>query len=250
MDWNVQKYHETCGRVTEHGEKLVERLKAISCGEILDLGCGTGVLTNEISRFAKKVVGIDSSPQMIEKAMSSYPSIEFHLMDARSIIWENRFDAVFSNAVFHFIREQDALLDSIIKSLKPKGTLISEFGAHGNISELLKAIEHALVSRGRPYMLRFYYPTTDEYSKLLVNHGFKIEFIIAYELDTTLKEGEAGLRNWINQIFDVELKAYELSERQTILSEIEAALMPSQWDGANWHLHNRRIQFYAYKQLE
>jgi SAM-dependent methyltransferase len=226
---------------------LVETLRGMRSGDVLDLGCGTGALTNEIAGFARQAIGIDSSPAMIKKAAETYPDLTFHLMDARSMTWESRFDAVFSNAVFHFIKDQDALLDRVFRALRSGGALVCEFGAAGNIAGLLDAVGAACVKRGKPYAMRFYYPTEDEYGGLLKRHGFSIEYIAAYDLDTTLKEGAAGLRNWVNQIFGVEMGWFGESERESALAEIEAALRPAQWDGGSWHLKNRRLKVIARK---
>ena len=247
MEWNADKYFETCGRVTEHGMKLVDVLRQMPCEKVLDLGCGTGVLTHEISEFVQEVTGIDSSSAMIEKARSSYPGLQFQVMDACALTWEDTFDAVFSNAVFHFIKEQGILLDSIHKALKADGALICEFGAMGNIAALLDAVETACTKRGKNYLLRFYYPAADEYRGLLEKHGFSVDSLVNHDLDTRLQEGEVSLRNWITQIFQIEMEWFDPAERTIILDEIESALRPTHWDGAQWHLPNRRIQLIARK---
>jgi trans-aconitate methyltransferase len=247
MEWNAQKYQQTCGRVTEHGAKLVDVLRKMKCGKVLDIGCGTGVLTHEIAEFANEVIGIDSSASMINKAKTSYPEIEFLLIDACNMQWENYFDVVFSNAVFHFIKEQDILLDNIHKVLTQNGVLVCEFGAYGNITGLLNAVEKACINRHKEYSLRFYYPAEEEYKNLLEKHGFFVESIFTYGLDTALTEGELGLRNWINQVFSVEMAWFDDSEREAVLNEIETEVKPTQWDGSNWHLPNRRLQFIARK---
>jgi len=247
MEWNAQKYHETCGSVTEHGIKLVDILRKMGCDRVLDLGCGTGVLTDEISRFANEIIGIDSSPAMIERAKATYPDLKFIVMDACSLCWENYFDAVFSNAVFHFIKTQDILLNSIYKALIKNGKLVCEFGASGNIINLLDAVADACKKRSKDYSLRFYYPTRDEYSGMLEIQGFFVDSIITYDLDTKLTNGELGLRNWVNQVFNVEMQWFDISSREEVLKEIESVLRPAQWDGFNWHLPNRRIQVIARK---
>jgi SAM-dependent methyltransferase len=168
-------------------------------------------------------------------------------MDARFMPWENHFDAVFSNAVFHFIKEQDALLASVYRALAPGGILVCEFGAAGNLRALLDAVQTACVNRGKPYALRFYYPTGEEYAEVLERQGFAAESILLYDLDTRLLEGEPGLRNWINQVFSIEMAWFNESERGDVLTEIENALRPIQWDGENWHLPNRRIRVIARK---
>jgi len=245
MDWNAQNYHATCGRVTEHGAKLVDVLRPLTRGRVLDVGCGTGTLTKEIAGFAAEVVGIDASPAMIEKARATYPELEFAVMDACALAFDGRFDAVFSNAVFHFIKDQDALLGGVHRALTPGGILVCEFGAAGNLAGLLNAVERACVRRGKDYALRFYYPAEDEYRRLLEMNGFVVESIVTYDLDTRLTEGAPGLRNWVNQIFGVEMSWFDGAGRDGALTEIEDALRPVAWDGENWHLANRRLRVIA-----
>ena len=139
------------------------------------------------------------------------------------------------------------MLDSIYKVLLPNGILVCEFGAFGNISRLLDAVKYACTKRTKSYSLRFYYPSEEEYKILLENHGFSIKSLITYDLDTKLIEGDVGLRNWINQIFYVEMEWFNASEREEVLTEIESILRNEQWDGSNWHLPNRRLQVVAKK---
>ena len=247
MKWDAEKYNETCGRVTEHGNELVNIIKKFNCGKVLDIGCGTGVLTNEIAKFANEVIGIDASIDMIDKAKILYPKIEFDVMDACSLPWNEYFDVVFSNAVFHFIQSQEKLLDSVHKSLVKNGLLACEFGASGNICDLLGEVEKACKKRGKNYSLRFFYPTKEKYEELLKKTGFLIESVDIYDLDTKLREGEFGLKNWINQIFSIEMEWFDTSEKENVLAEIELALRPTRWDGNNWHLANKRIKVIARK---
>ena len=247
MKWNVEKYEETCGRVTEHGNMLVDILHDFECKKVLDIRCGTGVLTNEISKFINEVIGIDQSKEMIEKAKTLYPELNFMVMDACSLQWNEYFDLVFSNAVFHFIKSQNELLENIHKALVKNGLLVCEFGASGNIDNLLKAIEKICIERGKPYSLRFFYPSEEEYKNLLSKNNFSIKFIEVYDLDTQLKEGKNGLRNWINQIFDIEMSWFNTSEREDVLNQIDETLKITQWDGSNWHLANKRIKVIAQK---
>ena len=247
MKWDAQNYERTCGRVTEHGAKLVDVLRTLPHGKVLDLGCGTGVLTSEIAKFSDEVIGLDSSFEMVEKAKSMYPEIDFVVSDACTMHWNNYFDAVFSNAVLHFIKTQDVLLDSIRKVLKKNGVFVCEFGASGNLTDLLNAVAQACLQRGKDYSLRFFYPTEGQFRALLEKHGFRVESAFTYDLDTQLTEGEPGLRNWINQVFNVEMGWFDDNEKDKVLMEIDSALRPTLWSGSNWHLPNRRIQVIAEK---
>lgn len=247
MKWNAQNYQATCGRVTEHGSKLVDVLRELHPKRVLDLGCGTGVLTNDIAGFAEEVVGIDQSDTMIEKARTLYPNIEFMVMDACNLPWNGRFDAVFSNAVLHFIKAQDQLLASVHRTLADGGFFVCEFGTDGNLQHLLEAVERACTRRGKAYTLRFFYPAEALYKRLLEAHGFFVQSIKTYDLDTKLIEGEPGLRNWVNQIFYTEMQWFGDAERAELLDEIERDLRDEQWDGSEWHLPNKRLQVVARK---
>lgn len=86
--------------------------------KILDLGCGIGTLTTQLTNFAGTVIGVDSSYDMIEKARSQFNNIEFIVGDALNLPFENEFDIVFSDAVFHWIENHDLLLKNIHRALK------------------------------------------------------------------------------------------------------------------------------------
>jgi trans-aconitate methyltransferase len=69
----------------------------------VDLGCGTGDLSNEIAKRGATVVGMDMSAPMIERAMDKYPEITFVVDDAQKFIMHDKFDAVFSNVALHWM---------------------------------------------------------------------------------------------------------------------------------------------------
>ena len=247
MDWNAENYQEVCGRVTEHGAQLADILQGLRPKRVLDVGCGTGVLTNCIAGFAEEVIGIDASAAMADKAKSLYPELDFRQMDACALPWTGSFDAVFSNAVFHFIPNQIDLLQSIHNALADDGFLLAEFGAKGNIAKLLDAVARVCAARGKPYVLRFYYPAQEEYQALLEAQGFAVESIVTFDRDTTLAGGTSGLRAWVKQVFAVEMAWFSAPEREAVLGELESALRAAQWDGENWHLPNKRLRVLARK---
>lgn len=127
--------------MAEYGKGLLEFIPDNKEQTILDLGCGTGVLTEQLKNFGTKVIGVDSSRSMIDKAKEQFDNIEFMVCDALDLPFEKEFDVVFSNAVFHWISDHDALLSNVRKALKSDGLLVCEFGANGNIA----TIENAFV---------------------------------------------------------------------------------------------------------
>lgn len=137
MDWNAALYRKSHGFVAEYGKNLLACVPEDAGQCILDFGCGTGELTAALARKAGQVIGVDQSAAMIRAAREKYPGPEYHVLDAAGLAvqgWTARFDLVFSNAVFHWIQDQDALLRALHAVLKPGGLLVCEFGAQGNVA--------------------------------------------------------------------------------------------------------------------
>jgi Trans-aconitate methyltransferase len=89
------------------------------------LGCGTGHLTDRIAESGAEVVGIDRNGAVIANARESYPDRQFRRAAARNFDVEEPFDAVVSNAVFHWIDDQDAVLRSVTDALRPGGRFVA-----------------------------------------------------------------------------------------------------------------------------
>lgn len=133
------------------------------------------------------------------KARMLHPDIDFRVVDACRMPWSNRFDVVFSNAVFHWISDQKALLENIFRVLKPQGRLVCEFGAVRNIHRIQQAFQSSLSRQKRHHENPFYFPTVEEYRKLVEQAGLHPELVMDYDRPTPLKDGENGLRNWVRQ---------------------------------------------------
>ncbi len=78
------------------------------------------VLTVQLKKLAEVVIGVDSSESMIKRVQQQYPDIKFIVSDARALPFEEQFDVVFSNAVFHWITDHNALLNNIHKSIETR----------------------------------------------------------------------------------------------------------------------------------
>jgi len=93
--WNSALYEKNHAFVWQYGEALLELLAPKAGEQILDLGCGTGQLTEKIAQSGAFVQGIDSSLSMISTAKVNYPHINFSVADARNFQVEEPLDAVF-----------------------------------------------------------------------------------------------------------------------------------------------------------
>ena len=112
MKWNSKLYDDSHDFVSKFGQEMLSYLNPQPNELILDLGCGTGDLSKEISLNAK-VIGVDSSADMISKAKAKFPEVEFYQMDARELNFDFQFDAIFSNAVLHWIPEKEIVINKM-----------------------------------------------------------------------------------------------------------------------------------------
>ncbi len=247
MKWNAQLYDDRHTFVAQYGKDLLAHLSHSSIISVLDLGCGTGTLSGEIATMGKRVVGIDSSPEMIDQARALYPSLEFMVMNACELPWTGEFDAVFSNAVFHWITEQDSLLAAIYSALKAKGWLVCEFGGRGNIESIEKAFSAAMQRRGGNYHSPFFFPTPGEYGARLGAAGFNVVNIASFARPTPLAGAESGLKNWITQFFAAHLRSLPAKAAADLLEEIADELRPQLWDGRQWVADYIRLRVLASK---
>ncbi len=210
------------------------------------MGCGTGVLTVQLADLCNKIVGVDSSQNMIDKAKEQFRNIEFMVCDALALPFENEFDVVFSNAVFHWISDHDALLKNIHKVLKPQGLLVCEFGANGNIAIIENAFARACNSLGYGCEPKFNFPTVEDFGKLLEDNGFVIDRIYDYDRPTELKDKEQGLANWMKQFFASQLAVMPEHIQVMVFEQVEGLTRDILWNGEEWVADYRRLRVIAH----
>jgi trans-aconitate methyltransferase len=146
--WNADLYSTKHNFVFKYGEDLINWLQPKEGERILDVGCGTGELTNELSKLGATIVGIDASEQMIDKAKAQFPNITFLVKDATDFSFNEPFDAAFSNATLHWINDQLKALKCVYNSLKEGGRFVFEMGGKHNIKSIHTAVKKAMEERG------------------------------------------------------------------------------------------------------
>lgn len=209
---------------------------------VLDVGCGEGTLTQQIAARGAAVVGVDSSEDMIDAARAR--GLDARLLNAETLAFHNDFDAVFSNAALHWVRDHDALLAGIARALRPGGRFVAEFGGYGNIAAIEVAVGAVLARRNLPAERRRYYPSDDEYRARLEAHGFDVREISLIPRPTPLP---TGMRGWL-EIFERATLDRLGAARDSVRQEIEDLLRPSlcDWRG-RWMAPYVRLRFKAYK---
>ena len=146
--WNAAQYDANHAFVYEKAKGLVDLLSPKAGERILDLGCGTGALTAEIASRGAEVLGVDGSEEMVSRARERFPALRFEVLDARQLRFDAEFDAVFSNAVLHWIPESEQVIAGIARALKPGGRFVAEFGGRGNIQRLVEGFRKGALSAG------------------------------------------------------------------------------------------------------
>ncbi len=246
--WNTALYDQKHNFVFNYGQDLVPLLDPRPGERILDLGCGTGHLTHAIAASGAQVVGIDSSPEMIAAAHAAYPDITFHLMDAREFVFAEPFDAVFSNAVLHWIAEAEQVAQRVAAALKPGGRFVAEFGGKGNVATIIDAMQQAAHEiLGITIQFGWYYPSIGEYASLLERQGLETRTALLFDRPTRLEDGAQGFRNWIQMFRGRALQDIPNDARERVMTLAEDKAREKLFYDGNWHADYRRLRVVAVK---
>jgi trans-aconitate methyltransferase len=247
--WDAGDYDGGHDFVYEYGADVLDVLDATPGERILDLGCGTGHLTAEIAASVGadgSVVGLDRSAAMLKEARDAYPDLDFVRADAREFA-ADPFDAVFSNAALHWIRDQRAAVETVAGVLRPGGRFVAELGGAGNVSTITDAVIEECAARDVPVANPWHFPTTGEQATLLEDAGFEVTVTRLFDRPTELDGDRDGLRNWLEMFGDSLFE--KLSERQErdVIEAVEDCLRPELFDAETetWTADYRRLRFVA-----
>ena len=245
QSWSPADYKQHAAFVPALGAPMLGVLAPQAGERILDLGCGDGVLTAQIVESGAKVVGVDASPDMITAARAR--GIDAHVADASALPFDAEFDAVFSNAVLHWVPDADAVLRGVSRALRPGGRFVAEFGGHLNVAAISAGIRAVFKARGLALAWPWYYPTPDEYSQKLVAAGLAVRSIALVPRPTPLP---TGLDGWLRTFGGAVLSGLPEADRDAIRSEIVELLRPVLCDkSGNWTADYVRLRVVALKDL-
>lgn len=250
--WDAKLYDDKHAFVWKYGESLVEQLDPKPGERILDLGCGTGHLAAQIAKAGAEVVGIDQDPAMIEEARRLYPELRFEVADACEFTLESLaaapFDAVFSNAVLHWVRPPEAAARQIAAALRPGGRFVCEFGGHGNVRRIVGAVRSALERFAGAESVRFvpdwYYPSIAEHTAVLESVGLETTSAALFPRLTPLKS-EQGVRHWVTMFIAKAVEPMPEERREAFFGAIEDELRGELFVDGVWHADYRRLRLTA-----
>lgn len=243
QSWDAAEYSAHGRFVTDLGANILDWLGAAPGEEILDIGCGDGVLTELIMQRGAHACGVDASSHMVEAARKR--GVDAQVMDATRMTFQRQFHAVFSNAALHWIHDQPALLRGVAQALKPNGRFVAEMGGHGNIAAIRVALHAALAHHNLAHLMADdnYFPTVQEYHRLLEAQGFRVEAMELVPRPTPLP---SGMRAWLTMFRRGLLDAIPEELREEILNETLDHLEPALRDkDGNWTADYVRLRFRA-----
>ena len=160
------------------------------------------------------------------------------------------FDAVFSNAVLHWIPEAEEVIAGVARALKPGGRFVAEFGGKGNIQKLVAGFHKALAAlemRPADEVGPWFYPGVAEYAGMLERHGLEVREASLFDRPTVLEEGERGLENWIRVFRKTFVEKMGEEDAARWIREVERQCRGELFQDGNWVLDYRRLRIAAWK---
>ena len=128
------------------------------------------------------------------------PNLKFKKMDATSMVFNNEFDIIFSNAALHWVTNHQPVLQGIHDALKPSGKVLVQMGGKGNVAQVRESVEET-IKEGQwiEYFVNFTFPygfyAPEEYEPWLKQAGFKVDYIYLIPKDM-VHEGREKFKGW------------------------------------------------------
>jgi len=230
-DWNAEQYLKFKSERTQPSIDLVNRINCRSPKRIIDIGCGPGNSTAVLKKHYPDtyVLGVDFSPNMIERAKLNYPDIDFMIFDASKDFekLEGSFDIVFSNACIQWVPNHRKLLTDMMRILNPNGIMAVQIPNQFEmpINSIVSRVTESDKWKNKFETKRnFYNLTQEEYFDLLsdISSDFSMwETIYFHRLPSQKSIVEwyesTGLRPYLN-VLDGESKA---EFKKDILAEVK-----------------------------
>ncbi len=240
--WNAEKYNKHTGFVSQLALPVVDLLAPKKGEKILDAGCGDGTLAVEIEKRGAKVIGVDMSFEMI--AACKAKGIEACVASVTELPYHDSFDAVFSNATLHWVKDAKSAIHNIALSLKNGGRFVCEFGGEGNASALVSAMQEVFKQHEEfgAFNNPWFFPSIKEYKALLESEGFEVEYIELIPRPTPMDD----IKNWLEIFANGVTKDLSKRQKELFVAECEEILYPKLYtQEEGWMLDYVRLRVKA-----
>lgn len=153
--WDPAQYEKFAAERSRPFFDLLDLVRPVGGGDVVDLGCGTGELTLLLHERsgAARTLGIDNSDAMLERArMLARPGVSFELADISAHDVSGRFDLVFSNAALQWMPNHEQVVTGLAEGLRSGGQLAVQVPANADHPSHTLAAEVAMESPFRDAM--------------------------------------------------------------------------------------------------
>ena len=241
--WNPKDYDKHARFVSDLALDLVDLLELRGEERVLDVGCGDGVLSLEVQKRCKSLLGIDASSHMVRKALQN--GITAKVLDVCELDFEDEFERVFSNAALHWVKDHKIALANISNSLKVGGIFVAELGGAGNVDTIIKAMREVFrIKNYQKFENPWFFPSLSEYVKLLEDANLQTLYIELIPRFTPIDDIKNWLRLFANGI------VYHLSANQKeefVCLVAERLTRTPLYNNGKWYADYVRLRFKAIK---
>ncbi len=243
QQWDVRQYATNGRFVADLAGEIVTWLGLLPGERVLDLGCGDGALTAALVAAGATVTGVELDPSMADAARARGLTIVEQSMAA--LAFQNAFDAVFSNAALHWVRDQQPVLSGVHRALVPGGRFVAEMGGLGNIAAIRVALAAVCAGFGvdAEEVAASYFPSPAQYRELLEAAGFTVLRMELLPRPTLL---QAGMAEWLRTFRRAVLAELPAGEQAKAIAQVVRMLEPVlRDDRGQWWADYVRLRFIA-----
>ena len=241
--WDPDLYERNARFVSELGAPVLELLAPRPGERVLDLGCGDGFLTERLVALGCDVVAVDASAEQVEGARRR--GLDARVARAEALPFEAEFDAVFSNAVLHWVKDARGAIAAVARALRPGGRFVAELGGAGCVAAIRAALGASLARRGidAAGLDPWFFPSAEAYTELLVCGGFSVRSIALFPRPTPLP---GDVSAWLETFAQPFLAPLAAPERAAVVADVREALRPALFDAERgWTADYVRLRFAA-----
>jgi SAM-dependent methyltransferase len=240
--WNAAGYDKHVRFVTDLGLPVFQLLAPQPGERILDVGCGDGVLTKKLLEAGCEVVGLDSSPDFCAAARAL--GLTVVEASASEMSFEREFDAVFSSAALHWMKDADRVVGNVARALKPGGRFVAEMGGYKCVDTIRRALIAELNQRGHDGEAAspWYFPSPEQYQTHLHAAGFAVPYIELIPRPTPVP----NMMGWLTTFSHCFTALLPTAEREGYLQAVQERIRPVLCDSAGrWTADYTRLRFKA-----
>lgn len=193
-DWDAGTYDRVADPMTRWGTTVLERLPLRGDETVLDAGCGSGRVTEQLCERLPngRVIALDGSPSMVEEARRRLTrfgeQVTFAVADLGAPglpVAAGSLDAVLSTATFHWVPDHDRLFLNLAAALQPGGRLVAQCGGAGNIA----SVREVIAGMGETWPGPWVFATPEEAADRLARAGFVDIETWLHDEPTTIEPG-------------------------------------------------------------